>query len=322
MQVVMGIAGYIPPSQDALEDTMIWDKSANGRFTVKTTYMVREEDGTIERDPIWRIVWKWKGMERIRMFLWTVAHNAIMTNEMRWRRRISDNKCCCDCVNEVENLTHSLRDCPKARKIWEVFIKVEERELFFSQNWYTWLVSNLSSRDRSGSHGDWNMVFGIAMWYIWKERCSRTLGGNQGNWYGTVLAIKRMVGDSEKVQGNVYGGMNGGKVFDYIGWKYPDEDWVKLNVDGCSKGNPGKVGAGGVIRDHMGSWIGGFARNIGTCSSVTAELWAIYVGLQLTWEKGFRNVVLESNSKVVVRLLKAGGGGRNYNLIMHIKDVG
>ena len=72
-----------------------------------------------------------------------------------------------------------------------------------------------------------------------------------------MLAIKRMVGDSEKVQGNIYGGRNGGKVFDYIGWKYPDEDWVKLNVDGCNKGNPGKAGAGGVIRDHMGTWIGG-----------------------------------------------------------------
>uniref|UniRef100_A0A6N2KYB2 Reverse transcriptase zinc-binding domain-containing protein n=1 Tax=Salix viminalis TaxID=40686 RepID=A0A6N2KYB2_SALVM len=188
MQVVMGIAGYIPPRQDALEDTMIWDKSVNGRFTVKTAYMVREEDETIERDPIWRIIWKWKGMERIRMFIWTVAHNAIMTNEMRWRRRISDNKCCSDCVNEVENLTHALRDCPKARKIWEVFLKVEERELFFSQNWYTWLVSNLSSRDRSGNHGDWNMVFDIAMWYIWKERCSRTLGGNQGNWEANCVA--------------------------------------------------------------------------------------------------------------------------------------
>ena len=38
-----------------------------------------------------------------------------------------------------------------------------------------------------------------------------------------------------------------------IGWKYPAEDWIKLNVDGCSKGNPGRAGVGGVIRDHMGS---------------------------------------------------------------------
>ena len=61
------------------------------------------------------------------------------------------------------------------------------------------------------------MVFGIAMWYIWKERCSRTLGGNQGNWYGTVLAIRRMVGDSKMVQGRSYGEMTGDTVINYIG---------------------------------------------------------------------------------------------------------
>jgi hypothetical protein len=36
---------------------------------------------------------------------------------------------------------------------------------------------------------------------------------------------------------------------------------VKLNVDGCTKGNPGFAGAGGVLRDSLGSWIKGFAIN-------------------------------------------------------------
>jgi hypothetical protein len=36
---------------------------------------------------------------------------------------------------------------------------------------------------------------------------------------------------------------------------------VKLNVDGCSEGNPGFAGAGGVLRDSLGSWIKGFAIN-------------------------------------------------------------
>ena len=94
-------------------------------------------------------------------------------------------------------------------------------------------------------------------------------------------------------------------------------------MDGCSKGNPGTVGVGGVIRDHMGSWIGGFARNIGFCSSVTAELWAIHVGLHRTWDKGFRKVVLESDSKVIVGIIKGDTVrvDRNYNLIMQIRGL-
>ena len=94
-------------------------------------------------------------------------------------------------------------------------------------------------------------------------------------------------------------------------------------MDGCSKGNPGIAGAGGVLRDQMGSWIRGFARNIGICSSVTAELWAIYEGLLLTWDKGFRKVVLESDSRVAVGFITGDNVrvDKNYNLIMQIKNM-
>ena len=56
---------------------------------------------------------------------------------------------------------------------------------------------------------------------------------------------------------------------------------------------------------------------------MTAELWAIYVGLQLTWEKRFRKIILETNSKVVVEIINGDivGVDRNYNLVMQIKDM-
>lgn len=43
------------------------------------------------------------------------------------------------------------------------------------------------------------------------------------------------------------------KQVQYIGWQYPPIDWIKLNVDGCSKGNPGTVGAGGILIDNLGT---------------------------------------------------------------------
>jgi hypothetical protein len=35
-----------------------------------------------------------------------------------------------------------------------------------------------------------------------------------------------------------------------------------------------------------------FAMNNGVYYSVTIELWAIYIGLELTWTKGFRECVV------------------------------
>ena len=53
-----------------------------------------------------------------------------------------------------------------------------------------------------------------------------------------------------------------------ISWNPPTHNWIKLNTDGCSKGNPGIAGGGGVIRDSLGRWLGGFLVHIGTCDAL------------------------------------------------------
>ncbi|KAL9386971.1 hypothetical protein Peur_020095 [Populus x canadensis] len=88
-----------------------------------------------------------------------------------------------------------------------------------------------------------------------------------------------------------------------IGWRYPSIEWVKLNVDSCSRGNPGCAGAGGLIRESMGSWIKGFAINTGICSSVRAEFWAAITGLELAWDLGLHQIILESDSVLTVNLI-------------------
>ena len=42
-----------------------------------------------------------------------------------------------------------------------------------------------------------------------------------------------------------------------IKWLHPPLNWVKLNSDGPSLGNPGQAGGGGLIRDSSGVWIRG-----------------------------------------------------------------
>lgn len=66
-----------------------------------------------------------------------------------------------------------------------------------------------------------------------------------------------------------------------VRWITPPKDWVKLNTNGASQGNPGKAGGGGVIRDSFGKWVKGFSRSIGVATSVMVECWAIRDGLVL-----------------------------------------
>src|SRR4051812_36205873 len=46
-------------------------------------------------------------------------------------------------------------------------------------------------------------------------------------------------------------------------WKKPSPLIFKLNVDGASKGNPGEAGSGGIMRNHRGDLVFGFANYIG-----------------------------------------------------------
>ncbi|XP_019089219.1 PREDICTED: uncharacterized protein LOC104733943 [Camelina sativa] len=64
--------------------------------------------------------------------------------------------------------------------------------------------------------------------------------------------------------------------------------------------------AGGVLHDSSGAWIGGFALQIGICSAPLAELWGVYYGLVMAWEKQATRLELEIDSKVVVGFLKTG----------------
>ncbi|CAA7018667.1 unnamed protein product [Microthlaspi erraticum] len=91
-----------------------------------------------------------------------------------------------------------------------------------------------------------------------------------------------------------------------IGWTAPSTGWFKLNSDGASRGNPGLAAAGGVLRDGNGRWYGGFSLHIGRCTAPLAELWGVYYGLVMAWEKKITKLEVEVDSELVVGILKQG----------------
>lgn len=58
----------------------------------------------------------------------------------------------------------------------------------------------------------------------------------------------------------------------------PDSGWLKLNTDGCRKGNSGSAGVGGVIRDNLKCFIFAYAETYGKCSNNMAEVIALKHG--------------------------------------------
>lgn len=57
-----------------------------------------------------------------------------------------------------------------------------------------------------------------------------------------------------------------------IKWSNTSEGWLKVNTNGATNMQSEAAVAGGVVRDHSGTWLAGFLRNIRDCSILEAEV--------------------------------------------------
>ncbi|KAK8680656.1 hypothetical protein V6N13_109596 [Hibiscus sabdariffa] len=105
-------------------------------------------------------------------------------------------------------------------------------------------------------------------------------------------------------------------------WSPPEAGWIKLKSDGARRSLDGFSACGRVLRDHVGSWKGGFVRAIGLCSTLDAELWGVFTGLLCAWNMYFCKIVLEVNSMDAYRLTMLGGSSyHSFSLLAHIMEL-
>lgn len=69
------------------------------------------KDNWSTQDGMWRCVWHWDGPERIRMFIWLLIQQRILTNAERVRRHLTLDASCHVCGGTVETALHVVRDC-------------------------------------------------------------------------------------------------------------------------------------------------------------------------------------------------------------------
>jgi hypothetical protein len=89
----------------------------------------------------------------------------------------------------------------------------------------------------------------------------------------------------------------------YIGWKQPQDGWFKLICDGAHKSSLNLSGCGGLLRNSYGICVSSFARKIGSCDALHAEMWGMYIGMDLARRQGITHLQVESDSKVLVDMV-------------------
>jgi hypothetical protein len=97
-------------------DVVVWKFSNNGLFNVKSVYKALTYS---DADPYHKTIWKGKIPAKIKIFLWLIMNNAILTEDNMIRRQWKGSPTCYFCEQD-ESISHLLFQCSCAKAVWEV----------------------------------------------------------------------------------------------------------------------------------------------------------------------------------------------------------
>ena len=96
---------------------MTWPRCRDGIYSVKTGYQLLCELDTQNRASgsdmtskrvFWRLLWKMRVPNKIKIFLWRACSEALPTSCNLLRRKVLEDPTCPLCGIEVENTMHAL----------------------------------------------------------------------------------------------------------------------------------------------------------------------------------------------------------------------
>ena len=167
------------------------------------------------------------------------------------------------------NILHVLRDFLAARDFWLGMGVPQALNDFLSLDLMDWLKCNcLCSKNIHTNNLPWSSQFPFTVWLVWKQRNKAVFDNSPLNPKLNNLCIQiareyfYCVSKGQKIKQ---------QITIQVRWNRLLVGWFKLNADGAFFGNLGKVGGGGLIRDHYRSWVKGYIKHIGFASNITAE---------------------------------------------------
>lgn len=124
----------------------------------------------------------------------------------------------------------------------------------------------------------WSLILPMTCWYIWKERNNRI--------FREAKCTSQVVFDKicKAIKENINIPHRNNKQWFFADMN--DFDWVKVNFDGATKGNPGKARGGGVNRNSQGVYIAAIASPYGVQNNHVVEAQAMLKCLQMA--QGFK----------------------------------
>lgn len=282
-------------------DAPSWIGTSEGTFSTASAYRIisnQEPDGRA-----WKWLWKVKIPQKLKCFLWLILHDRLLTNQLRFRRNMTTTVECPRCGLYYEDSSHLLRECPCAKAIWIEIKDFKWWEEGCKQPLAEWVASNLK-KTIVFLDTKWYRFFTTTLWQIWKTRNLMVFENVSHPIQASLKSIWTYAHEMEEAFTSPLHPNSTTPTI--INWCSPIASTLKLNTDGCSKGDPGQAGYGGLLRDEAGTLVWGYYGYLGHCSGVKAELWAIYHELTILFQKGTMNVAIETDAAQAIDQIQNG----------------
>ncbi|CAN1183512.1 Putative ribonuclease H protein At1g65750 [Linum perenne] len=291
------VIGMSPPQANKGDDQWVWGKERDGKFSIKSAYSLIC-DLPADHDPHpWEIILKWRGLNRIRCFLWIAANNRILTNAQRQRRNMTQDASCSIYNNTDESVTHVLRDCNFARDVWTRLTVFDIADPHWVLDPAAWIFHPLKSGN--------GMLFGITCWQLWKFRNERIFTDSITSTTAAAIKIGNWLCSIKKAMERDNRALGVGRPREVVdlAWDPGPIGWMVLNTDGSVNPNRRQATAGGLLRDADGRCSLAYTMNLRNCSITRAEMRGALRGLELAWDAGYRKLIVRLDSMAAVQLL-------------------
>ncbi|KAK4385662.1 putative ribonuclease H protein [Sesamum angolense] len=310
------------PINPQYQDVMHWKPSLHGSFSTKLAWEITRD----HKPPlaIFKNLWPPLVRPTISIFIWKVLHNWIpVDSRLKQKGIFLASKCVC-CLRDEETIPHLFLHNKVSLEVWSFFASKFQLNILVMDNFSMILQAwknNISNQPHIR-----DILPLLIMWNVWICRnavifegapfkANRIISGTlnyfhllgktnlirASHWKGDkpVASHLKIPVPQQKISSRI----------SIVKWIKPDRGWFKLNTDGASKGNPGIVGAGGIIRNHLGQTVLAFQEHLGLTSNTTAELKAIYRGIKLCIDSNIRKIWVETDANVALKLISSPSQG-------------
>lgn len=150
---------------------------------------------------------------------------------------------------------------------------------------------------------NWALTFGTILDSVWRA-CNDVVFNNIGTNFTDIFYRAQDLAISSNKTNTLFQNLQplfrNSVDLPLIGWNPPLQGCIKVNVDAsiCDAGF--QAGCGGVARNHFGEFLYGFSSKLTSCSVEEGELRAVLQGLKLVVDRGDREMVVESDSQLVI----------------------